>query len=184
LAGTPVFTPITPPVVGAFSNPLPDYRVKQLLYAGVDSRSTLWTRRRACTTAVYAKAYGSVAASDATTVNANVLDFNSRFEKGHRCAPHCRSDDIESMTHSFTMFNGNELVKCTISSAALVDLSGDRWKRPPNDRGSQFEEFRDQIEGLASEIFDATPIAEGRIIRIFAKHLPKAGIFPLLSRQK
>jgi hypothetical protein len=92
--------------------------------------------------------------------------------------------DIESMTHSFTMFNGNELVKCTISSAALVDLAGDRWKRPPNDRGSQFEEFRDQIEGLASEIFDATPIAERRIIRIFAKHLPKANIFPLLSRRK
>jgi hypothetical protein len=92
--------------------------------------------------------------------------------------------DIESMTHSFTMFNRNELVKCTISSAALVDLAGDRWKRPANDRGSQFEQFRDHIEGLASQIFDATPIAERRIIRIFAKHLPKDSIFPLLSSRK
>lgn len=92
--------------------------------------------------------------------------------------------DAVSMTHSFTMFNRNELVKCTISSAALVDLAGDRWKRPPNDRSSQFEQFRDRIQGLASEIFDATPIAERRIIRIFAKHLPKAGIFPLLSPRK
>jgi Protein of unknown function (DUF1488) len=91
--------------------------------------------------------------------------------------------DIESMTYSFTMFDRNELVKCTISSAALADLAGDRWRRPPTDRGGQFEQFRDQIEGLASEIFDAAPIAERRIIRIFAKHLPKANIPSLLSRK-
>jgi hypothetical protein len=84
--------------------------------------------------------------------------------------------DMETMTYSFTMFDRNVPVKCTISSAALVDLGGDRWKRPPNDRGSQFEQFRDQIERLASEIFDAAPIAERQFIRIFAKHLAKAKI--------
>lgn len=82
---------------------------------------------------------------------------------------------IEKMTFVFTMYDRNTSVNCTISSAALVDLAGDRWKRPPNDRGSQFEQFRDQIEMIASEIFDATPVSERNAIRIFAKHLPKAG---------
>lgn len=84
--------------------------------------------------------------------------------------------DMERMTYSFTMYDRNVLVKCTISSAALVDLAGDRWKRPPNDRGSQFEQFRDRIEMIASEIFDATPASERSVVRIFAKHLPKATI--------
>jgi Protein of unknown function (DUF1488) len=84
--------------------------------------------------------------------------------------------DIVRMTYVFTMYDRDALVKCTISSAALVDLAGDRWKRPPKDRGSQFEQFRDQIEMLASEMFDATPVAERQVIRIFAKHLTKANI--------
>ena len=86
--------------------------------------------------------------------------------------------DMERMTYAFTMYDRNQAVDCTISSAALVDLAGDRWKRPPNDRGSQFEQFRDRIEMLASEIFDATPVAERSVVRIFAKHLPKAILAP------
>jgi hypothetical protein len=82
--------------------------------------------------------------------------------------------DINSMTYIFTMYDQNIPVKCTISSAALVDLAGDRWKRPPSDRGFQFEQYRDRIELLASAIFDATPITERQTIRIFAKHLARA----------
>jgi hypothetical protein len=81
--------------------------------------------------------------------------------------------DVNSMTYTFTMYDRNIPVKCTISSAALVDLAGDRWKRPPSDRGIQFEQFRDRIEILASGLFDATPKAERQVIRIFAKHLTK-----------
>jgi hypothetical protein len=90
--------------------------------------------------------------------------------------------DVETMTYYFTMLDRNEVVRCAISSAALVDLAGDRWKRPPSDRGIQFEQFRDLIEELASGIFDATPIPERRVIRIFAKHLTRVDSY--LVRQK
>lgn len=82
--------------------------------------------------------------------------------------------DVNSMTYSFTMYDHRNMpVRCTISSAALVDLAGDRWKRPPSDRGIQFEQFRDRIEILASDIFDSTPKSERQFIRIFAKHLTR-----------
>jgi hypothetical protein len=85
--------------------------------------------------------------------------------------------DTARMTFVFTMYDKNAPVECTISSAALVELAGDRWKRPPNDREGQFEQFRDRIEILASEIFDSTPIAERSVIRIFAKHLARSSSF-------
>jgi hypothetical protein len=84
--------------------------------------------------------------------------------------------DMERMAYEFTMLDRNTPVKCAISSAALVDLAGDRWKRHPSDRGVQFEQFRDQIERMASDIFDATPVAERKVIRIFAKHLTKTNV--------
>lgn len=85
--------------------------------------------------------------------------------------------DPKSMTYEFTMLDRNLPVRCAISSAALVDLAGDRWKRHPNDRGAQFEQFRDQIEKIASDIFDATPVADRKVIRIFAKHLTRTNVF-------
>jgi hypothetical protein len=82
--------------------------------------------------------------------------------------------DAARMTYKFTMADGPQIIDCQISSAALDDLAGQRSK-PPRvlDRDTQFLEFRDQIEKLASDQFDRDIESKPKLVRIFAKHIPK-----------
>jgi hypothetical protein len=69
-----------------------------------------------------------------------------------------------------------DAIDCQISSAALDDLAGQRSKPPQVlNRDAQFLEFRDQIEKLASDQFDRDIESKPKLVRIFAKHIPKAG---------
>ena len=65
--------------------------------------------------------------------------------------------DADLMVFKFTMRNGEQIVQCQISNAALGDLA-----------------HRELIEALASEQFDQTPSKETRLIRIFSKHIPSS----------
>jgi hypothetical protein len=82
--------------------------------------------------------------------------------------------DASRMTYKFTMADGPRIIDCQISSAALDDLAGQRSK-PPRvlNRDAQFLEFRDQIEKLASDQFDRDIERKPKLVRVFAKHIPK-----------
>jgi hypothetical protein len=76
--------------------------------------------------------------------------------------------DANRMAYEFTMQNGSELVRCSISSVAMDELSG-RWKERSASRDEQFQEFRSAIETMASSLFDNGLLDRGAI-RVFAKH--------------
>lgn len=81
--------------------------------------------------------------------------------------------DDNRMFLRFTMMNGADIIDCEISAAALGDLAGDRWQTPQTlKQEAQFNRCRDQIEAIASDLFDA-PGSESNVVRIFAKHLPR-----------
>jgi hypothetical protein len=82
--------------------------------------------------------------------------------------------DASRMTYKFTMADGPRIIDCQISSAALDDLAGQRSK-PPRvlNRDAEFLEFRDQIEKLASDQFDRDIERKPKLVRVFAKHIPK-----------
>ena len=81
--------------------------------------------------------------------------------------------DAGRMSYKFTMMNGGAAIDCEISSVALNDLIGDRWsKQEIADRDAQFLKFRDLIESIASDLFNAGP-SRPKVVRIFAKHLPR-----------
>ena len=63
--------------------------------------------------------------------------------------------DADLMVFKFTMWNGEQIVQCQISNAALGDLAG-RWRGGARDLPAQFEAHRELIEALASEQFDQT----------------------------
>ena len=81
--------------------------------------------------------------------------------------------DADLMMFKFTMRNGEQIVQCQISRAALGDLA-DRWKGSARDLRAEFEAHRELIEALASEQFDQTPNKETRLVRIFSKHIPSS----------
>lgn len=80
--------------------------------------------------------------------------------------------DPELMAFQFTMRNGEHLVQCQISHAALSDLDCRDSRTAARDLSAEFEEHRAFIEALASVQFDQTPNRETRLVRIFAKHIP------------
>jgi hypothetical protein len=80
--------------------------------------------------------------------------------------------DAELMAFKFTMKNGERVVQCQISHAALSDLACRGGRVAARDLSSEFEEHREFIEALASAQFDQTPNRETRMVRIFAKHIP------------
>lgn len=80
--------------------------------------------------------------------------------------------DAELMAFKFTMRNGENIVQCEISHAALSDLACRGGKAATRDLSAEFEEHREFIEALASAQFDQTPNRETRLVRIFAKHIP------------
>jgi hypothetical protein len=82
--------------------------------------------------------------------------------------------DASRMTYHFTMMEGPHIIDCQISSVALDNLAGKR-SQPPQvlKRDAQFLEFREQIEKLASDQFDRDIESKPKLVRIFAKHIPK-----------
>lgn len=75
--------------------------------------------------------------------------------------------DVARMSVEFTMLTSDvRMVECSISSAALDHLAGQKGTAPAT-REDQFRRFRDSIERLASDLFDdgVAPV------RIFSKHL-------------
>src|SRR4051794_15259709 len=79
--------------------------------------------------------------------------------------------DADLMAFKFTMRNGEQIVQCEISRAALGDLAGGWTGGAARDLPAQFEAHRDLIEAIASAHFDQTSNKETRLIRIFAKHI-------------
>ena len=81
--------------------------------------------------------------------------------------------DTDLMAFKFTMRNGERIVECQISNAALGDSAG-RWRTGARDLPAEFEAHRKLNEALASEQFDRTRSMETRLVRIFAKHIPSS----------
>jgi hypothetical protein len=78
--------------------------------------------------------------------------------------------DAHLMTFKFTMRNGEQIVQCRISSAALGNLAGG-WRNSARDLPTEFEAHRELIEAIASEQFDQTSNKETKLVSIFAKHI-------------
>ena len=81
--------------------------------------------------------------------------------------------DADLMAFKFTMRNGEQIVQCQISNAALGDLAG-RWRGAARDLAAEFEAHRELIEAIASKQFDQTSSNETRLVRIFSKHIPSS----------
>ena len=82
--------------------------------------------------------------------------------------------DAGSLFYKFRMMNGLHAVDCEISSAALRDIVGGQWATLQIlDREAQFLKYRDQIERIASDLYDAATLPKPSLVRIFAKHLPR-----------
>jgi hypothetical protein len=78
--------------------------------------------------------------------------------------------DADLMAFKFTMRNGQQIVQCQISRAALADLAGG-WT---GGAARDFEAHRELIEAIASAEFDQTSNEETRLVRIFAKHISRS----------
>ena len=82
--------------------------------------------------------------------------------------------DADLMAFKFTMRNGQQIVQCQISRAALGDMAGGRIGSVARDLPAQFEAHRERIEAIASAQFDQTSNEETRLVSIFAKHIPSS----------
>ena len=79
--------------------------------------------------------------------------------------------DNHRMTFEFTMTDATgKLVDCKISSAAMDQLVGVRGTTP-SEREAQFLDLRDEIERIASDLFDKTSPKPVRMIQIFHHHI-------------
>ena len=82
--------------------------------------------------------------------------------------------DADLMVFKFTMRNGEQIVQCQISHAALGDLAG-RWRCGERDVPAKFFAHRKLIETIASARFDPTSARkETSLVRLFAKHFRAA----------
>jgi hypothetical protein len=80
--------------------------------------------------------------------------------------------DIERLAFRFTMLNGEEVVQCQISDAAMDELAGMQGTES-SARHAQFLSLRETIERMASNLYDEAPRFKGHVVRIFTKHLGK-----------
>jgi Protein of unknown function (DUF1488) len=80
--------------------------------------------------------------------------------------------DNERLAFQFTMLNGESVVPCQISDAAMDELAGTAGTEN-SARQAQFLSLRDDIEKIASELFAQGPLVEGHVVRIFAKHIKR-----------
>ena len=78
--------------------------------------------------------------------------------------------DADLMVFKFTMRNGEQIVQCQISNAALGNLAG-RWRGAARDVPAEFEAHRELIEAIASELFDQSSNEEMGVVSIFSKHI-------------
>ena len=72
--------------------------------------------------------------------------------------------DAELMAFKFTMRNGERVVQCQISHAALSDLACRGGRTAARDLQAEFEAHRDAIEAIASAQFDQTSKSETNLI--------------------
>ena len=79
--------------------------------------------------------------------------------------------DTDLMMFKFTMRNGEQIVQCQISHAALGDLACRGSSGAARDLPAKFEAHRELIEAKASELFDQTSRDETRLVRILSKHI-------------
>ena len=78
--------------------------------------------------------------------------------------------DNERLAFAFQMMNGDEAIECRISDAAMDQLLGTKGTESLA-RQALFLANRDQIEQIASDLYDAGPPVKGAVIRIFTKHV-------------
>src|SRR6187200_2680755 len=81
--------------------------------------------------------------------------------------------DADLMTFKFTMRNGQQIVQCQISIAALSNLA-DRRRGSTGDFQTEFKANRDLIENVASVLFDQSNQETG-VVSIFSKHIRPFG---------
>ena len=74
----------------------------------------------------------------------------------------------------FTMRNGQQIVQCQISIAALSNLA-DRRRGSTGDLRAEFKANRDLIENVASVLFDRSSDEETGVVSIFSKHIRRFG---------
>lgn len=74
--------------------------------------------------------------------------------------------DADLMAFKFTMRNGQQIVQCQISRAALGDLAGGWTNGAARNLPVEFEEHREVIEAIASAQFDQTLNEETRLLCI------------------
>jgi hypothetical protein len=79
--------------------------------------------------------------------------------------------DTDRMTFEFTMTDAKgNFVDCKISSTAMDQLVGVRGTMP-SEREEQFLRLRDEIERIASDLFEKAKPKPVRMIRIFHHHI-------------
>ena len=82
--------------------------------------------------------------------------------------------DDERLAFTFQMMNADEAVECRISDAAMDQLIGTKGTESVA-RQALFLAHRDQIERIASDLYDSSPAVKGAVIRIFTKHVEPKG---------
>lgn len=78
--------------------------------------------------------------------------------------------DNERLAFAFSMFDGDAIVECQISDAAMDELAGTTGTLSIA-RQAQFLGHRDVIEQMASDLFDSPRHVKGTVVRIFTKHI-------------
>ena len=81
--------------------------------------------------------------------------------------------DADLMAFKFTMWNGQEILQCQISTAALSGLA-DRRRGSKGDLRAEFVANRELIEAIASELFDQSSNEEMGVVSIFSKHIRRS----------
>jgi hypothetical protein len=87
--------------------------------------------------------------------------------------------DADLMAFKFTMRNGQQIVQCQVSIAALSDLA-DRRRGSKGDLQAEFKANRELIEAIASTLFDQSS-NETRVVSIFSKHIRRGRFGRLYS---
>jgi len=112
---------------------------------------------------------------DAHLAAHRAVRFTGRWEKGTGFMPLRRGKaigyDADLMAFKFTMRNGQQIVQCQISTAALSDLA-DRRRGSKGDLLAEFKARRVLIEAIASALFDQSSNEKTRVVSIFSKHIP------------
>jgi Protein of unknown function (DUF1488) len=124
------------------------------------------------------KTAGSVTVGSNTRAGGPTSRFASTdYWKGSWFMPLTRGKavgyDADLMAFKFTMRNGQQIVQCQISTAALSDLA-DRRRGSAGDLRAEFKAHRELIEAIASALFDQTSNEETKLVSIFSKHIPNS----------